>query len=67
MDEMGTFWFLMPGTLPADTWRALEKTRMSPFSCIACLPADPVDHGTHGVPHPPYIESGTAEVSAMLL
>jgi len=23
---------------------------------IVCLPAHPVDYGTHGVPHPPYIE-----------
>jgi hypothetical protein len=25
-----------------------------------CLPAHPVDYGTHGMPHPPYIEGGTA-------
>ena len=32
---------------------------------IECLPAHPVDYGTHGVPHP-CIEGGTAEkVSAM--
>jgi len=29
---------------------------------IVCLPAHPVDHGTHGVPHPPYVEGGTAQV-----
>jgi hypothetical protein len=30
-----------------------------------CLPAHPVGYGTNGVPNPPYIDCGAAQVSAI--
>ena len=59
-DSNGTYLSRNAGWVSAFcvTHRALRSNTTSLL--IVCLPAHPVDYGTHGMPHPPYIEGGTA-------